>query len=169
MAQMRSATPRGTRVVGRRSAPRLEPLGPPEPVADPTAPRSVIDYALQRRAILEALRGGRAFAGIDICDADTYLLKAAKFHGITGAQRCPICRKVDLRLVTYAFGEQLGHLSGSAMAPSRLDDLARTTGEFRVYVVEVCSECHWNHLVVSYSLGDGVPRRAPVTPRDLLD
>jgi hypothetical protein len=138
-------------------------------VADPTAPRSVIDYALQRRAILEALRGGRAFNGIDICDADTYLLKAAKFHGITGAQRCPICRKVDLRLVTYAFGEQLGHLSGSAMAPSRLDDLARTTGEFRVYVVEVCSECHWNHLVVSYSLGDGVPRRAPAAPRDLLD
>jgi hypothetical protein len=169
MAQMRSATPRGTRVVGRRTAPRPEPLGPPEPVADPTAPRSVIDYALQRRAILEALRGGRAFNGIDICDADTYLLKAAKFHGITGAQRCPICRKVDLRLVTYAFGEQLGHLSGSAMAPSRLDDLARTTGEFRVYVVEVCSECHWNHLVVSYSLGDGVPRRAPAAPRDLLN
>jgi hypothetical protein len=32
-------------------------------------------------------------------------------------------------------------------------------GEFRVYVVEVCPECTWNHLTASFVLGDGVPRR----------
>jgi hypothetical protein len=29
--------------------------------------------------------------------------------------------------------------------------------------------CHWNHLVTSYMLGDGVPRKTPPRPRDLLD
>ena len=44
--------------------------------------------------------------------------------------------------------------------------MAREHGEFRVYVVEVCQRCGWNHLRPSYVLGDGVPRRAPPTPRD---
>ena len=41
-------------------------------------------------------------------------------------------------------------------------------GEFTVYVVEVCRRCHWNFLSMTYVLGDGVPRRPPATPRDLL-
>ena len=47
--------------------------------------------------------------------------------------------------------------------------MAYEYGEFRVYVVEVCTTCHWNHLVTSYMLGDGQPRKAPAKPRDLLD
>lgn len=168
----RSTNPRGTRVRGESTAPRAAraaDLPPSEPVADPTAPRGVIEYALQRRALLTALFGGRAFDGLDVCDADPYLLKAARFHGVTSADRCPVCRKADLVHVTYVYGDQLGHVSGSAVDPMRLDDLALRTGEFRVYVVEVCTECRWNHLVTSYSLGDGVSRRAPARPRDLLD
>jgi hypothetical protein len=42
-------------------------------------------------------------------------------------------------------------------------------GSFSVYVVEVCQRCHWNFLLTTYVLGDGVPRRALPTPRDLLD
>lgn len=139
------------------------------PVDDPTEPRSVVEFGLQRRAILESLRAGRVFEGQDICDADTYLIRAATYHGEPSADRCPICRKVDLVHVTYVYGEQLGHVAGSAVASDRLDDLARSTGEFRVYVVEVCTECRWNHLVTSYTLGDGVPRRPPPRPRDLID
>ena len=170
----RSSQPRGARVRGESSTPRparrsAKDLGPAEPVADPTAPRGVIDYALQRRALLTALFGGRAFDGLDVCDADPYLLKAARFHGVTSADRCPVCRRTDLVHVTYVYGDQLGHVAGSAVDPMRLDDLARRTGEFRVYTVEVCTECRWNHLITSYSLGDGVPRRAPARPPDLLD
>jgi len=31
----------------------------------------------------------------------------------------------------------------------------------RVYVVEVCRGCGWNHLYKSYVVGDGVPRTPP--------
>jgi len=86
---------------------------------------------------------------------------------------CPVCRLADgreaLTHVTYIHGDQLGHLSGSAIDPGRLSSLAPEYGEFRVHVVEVCQTCHWNHLVTSYVLGDGVPRKAPSRPRDLLD
>jgi hypothetical protein len=47
--------------------------------------------------------------------------------------------------------------------------MAYEYGQFRVYVVEVCADCGWNHLTLSYILGDGVPRRPHAKPRDLLD
>lgn len=172
MAVPRSSVPRGTRVPGAAAAPvrrrSADPLPPPEPVDDPTAPRARIDYVLQRRATLRALFGGNAFNGLDVCDADTYLLRAARFHGIPTERLCPVCRRTALIDVTYAFGEQLGHASGSAVDPAVLPDWAHRFGEFRVYTVEVCGGCRWNHLLVSYTLGDGVPRRPPSRPRDLV-
>lgn len=173
MAEPRSqTTARGSRVIGARG--RAKPdLGQPEEVADPARPRRVVDYALRKRATLQALYSGRVFDGADICDADPYLLKAARFHGSAGGDLCPVCRLADgrehLTHVTYIYGDQLGHLSGSAVDPARLEDLSHDYGEFRVHVVEVCTTCHWNHLVTSYVLGDGQPRKAPPRPRDLLD
>ena len=42
--------------------------------------RQVVDYALQRRALLAEVYAGRiGFA--EVCDATPYLLRAAKFHG----------------------------------------------------------------------------------------
>lgn len=172
MAEPRSMQPRGTRVLGDRG--RAKPARPePEDVDDPTAPRRVVNYALQRRAVLRGLYGGQAFNGFDICDADPYLLRAARFHGVQTDDPCPVCRVTEgreqLSQVTYVYGEQLGHIAGSAIDPARLPGMAGEYGEFRVYVVEVCSTCHWNHLVTSYVLGDGKPRKAPAKPRDLLD
>ena len=172
MAEPRSTQPRGSRVLGERGRPKPE-RATPEDIADPTAPRRVVNYALQRRAVLRGLYGGQAFNGFDICDADPYLLRAARFHGIATEDPCPVCRVTDgretLTHVTYVYGEQLGHIAGSAIDPARLPGMAREYGEFRVYVVEVCTTCHWNHLVTSYVLGDGKPRKAPAKPRDLLD
>ena len=38
--------------------------------------------------------------------------------------------------------------------------MAHEHGEFRVYVVEVCRGCGWNHLALSYVLGrDGLQAR----------
>lgn len=172
MAEPRSTQPRGARVLGERGRPKPERAAPEE-VDDPAAPRRLVNYALQRRSVLRGLYGGQAFNGFDICDADPYLLRAARFHGVETQEPCPVCRVTEgaetLTHVTYVYGEQLGHIAGSAIDPARLPDMAHDYGEFRVYVVEVCSACHWNHLVMSYVLGDGRPRKAPAKPRDLLD
>jgi hypothetical protein len=122
--------------------------------------RAVVDYGLQRRATLEALFTGGASA-TDVCDADPYLLRAAKFHGEATARVCPVCRRGDLVELSYTFGDELGQYSGRIKSPAELARMAHEHGEFRVYVVEVCQHCEWNHLTSSYVLGDGVPRRPP--------
>lgn len=120
--------------------------------------RQVVDYSLQRRATLAALfRGGAAT--VDVCDADPYLLRAARFHGEPTDHWCPVCRRDRLTHVTYVFGDELGQYSGRIKQTGELEAMARQHGEFRVYVVEVCQRCAWNYLARSYVLGDGVPRR----------
>jgi Family of unknown function (DUF5318) len=119
--------------------------------------RSVIDYALARRATLASLFAGSATT-TDVCDADPYLLRAAKHHGEPTGRACPVCRREKLTQVTYVFGDELGPYSGRVKATKELEQMAREHGEFRVYVVEVCQGCSWNHLTTSYVLGDGVAR-----------
>ncbi len=130
--------------------------------------RSEIDYSLARRATLEALFTGGAVT-LDVCDADPYLLRAAKFHGEPTGRRCPVCRKEDLTSLNYAFGDELGQYSGRIKSTDELEGMAREHGEFRVYVVEVCRGCAWNHLTRSFVLGDGVPRRPPRRRRTVED
>lgn len=149
--------PRGTRVSSRSSQPPPEQLPEPEQVSDPTRPRQVVDYAMQRRAALHGLvRGGLRE---DICDADPMLLRTAKYHGEPTSRTCPVCRRNPLTHLTYTFGPEMGELSGRVRATAELAGLAHEYGAFRVYVVEVCRTCHWNHLVISYVLGDGRPRQ----------
>ena len=122
--------------------------------------RSVIDYSLQRRATLLELFAG-ATSGSEACDAHPYLLRAARFHGEATERPCPVCRRANLTHVTYVYGEELGQFSGRVRATAELEPMARQHGEFRVYVVEVCQGCGWNHLALSYVLGDGTPRKPP--------
>ena len=130
--------------------------------------RSVIDYALQRRATLRGLRSGAA-DDHDACDAHPYLLRAAKFHGEPTEVPCPVCHRENLTHVTYVYGDELGQYSGRVKATAELEPMARQHGEFRVYVVEVCQGCAWNHLTLSYVLGDGVSRKAPRRQRTAED
>jgi Family of unknown function (DUF5318) len=114
--------------------------------------RQVVDYALQRRSLLAEVYAGRV--GVtEVCDANPYLLRAAKFHGRGSDLICPICRKEQLTLVSWVFGDGLGPVSGSARTAEELVRLAATQEEFSVHVVEVCRTCSWNHLVQSYVLG----------------
>lgn len=130
--------------------------------------RSVIDYALARRATLDSLFVGGA-SSTDVCDADPYLLRAAKYHGQPCGRRCPVCRRAELRDLAYAFGDELGQYSGRIRSAHELAEMADQHGEFKVYVVEVCLDCSWNHLTTSYVLGDGVPRRPPRRQRTVED
>lgn len=128
----------------------------------------MIDYSLQRRATLTELFAGGA-VDAEACDAHPYLLRAAKFHGEPTEETCPVCRRELLTHVTYVYGDELGQFSGRIRATAELEPMAREHGEFRVYVVEVCQACAWNHLTLSYVLGDGVSRKAPRRQRTAED
>ncbi|MBK1784629.1 DUF5318 domain-containing protein [Prauserella cavernicola] len=118
--------------------------------------RQVVDYALQRRALLAEFHSGRV-STMDVCDATPYLLRAAKFHGQSSETSCPVCRKEAVTLVSWVYGDELKHVAGSARGPEELERMANLFAEFTVYVVEVCRSCRWNHLVQSYVLGTGTP------------
>jgi hypothetical protein len=118
--------------------------------------RSVVDYGLARRATLKSVLAGHTTVA-DVCDAHPYLLRAARFHGEATQLNCPICRKVMLTHVTYVYGAELGQYEGRVKQTRELDEMASEYGEFRVYVVEVCQSCGWNHLASSYVLGTGEP------------
>ncbi|CAN2229063.1 Protein of unknown function DUF5318 [Candidatus Nanopelagicaceae bacterium] len=127
--------------------------------------RGFIDYSLDKRATLLAL-----FRGVvDACDADPYLMRAAKYHGEKADRKCPVCKKDSLVELRYTFGDELGQFSGRIKNGDELNEMESEFGEFSVYVVEVCRDCSWNHLCSTYLLGDGRERKAPRKQRTLED
>jgi hypothetical protein len=111
-----------------------------------------VDYALQRRALLADLYAGRASV-MDVCDAHPYLQRAAKYHGEPSDATCPVCRKERLTHVHYVYGDELKATNGQAKSMAELHRMGMDYGEFRVYVVEVCRSCGWNHLAMTFVLG----------------
>ncbi len=105
----------------------------------------------------------------DVCDADPYTLRAAKHHGEPAPTPCPVCRKPKLCNLNYVFGDELGQFSGRIKAKAEIESMAHEHGEIRIYVLEVCQGCGWNHLVESYVVGDGIPRKAPRRRRTVED
>ena len=127
--------------------------------------RALIDYSLDKRATLLGL-----FRGVvDACDADPYLMRAAKHHGEKANRKCPVCKKDSLVELRYTFGYQLGQFSGRIKTEIELFEMEKEFGEFSVYIVEVCRECSWNHLCATYLLGDGTERKPPRRVRTLED
>ncbi len=122
--------------------------------------RAVVDYTLHKRATLASLRTGFS-STTDVCDPDPYTLRAAKHHGEATNRLCPLCRRDPLVELGYTFGDELGPYSGRIKSAAEQEVMAREHGEFRVYVLEICQTCGWNHLHRSYVLGDGVPRTPP--------
>ena len=123
--------------------------------------RSVVDYSLQRRALLADVYAGR-MGLFEVCDASPYLSRAAKYHGEVTEIACPVCRKERLTLVNYVYGDHLGPTSGQAKTEAELTRMDAMQEEFTVYSVEVCRSCGWNHLDASYVLGaEPTPGRSP--------
>jgi Family of unknown function (DUF5318) len=128
--------------------------------------RSAVDYGLARRAALVDLAAGRT-SRLEACDADPYLLRAARYHGEDLPYRCPVCRHGRLRSVAYAFGDALKEASGRACRARQLESLARRYPEVTVYLVEVCPDCGWNHLLRTFVIGAGAAAAAATgTERD---
>jgi hypothetical protein len=114
--------------------------------------RQVVDYSLQKRALLRDVHNGRVGA-YEVCDASPYLKNAARFHGEPTDERCPVCRLDNLTYVHYIYGDELKQSAGQARKVAELPVLAMTLREFQVFVVEVCPSCSWNHLIEQYLLG----------------
>lgn len=130
--------------------------------------RQVVDYSLQKRALLREVYAGRV--GVyEVCDASPYLKNAARFHGEPTDVRCPICRRENLTHVHYIYGDELKQSAGQARKLAELPVMAMTLREFQVYVVEVCRGCGWNHLVEQFLLGrDGLASAEPGPARQAV-
>lgn len=109
---------------------------------------------------------------MDVCDAHPYLLRAARYHGEPTDRPCPICARGQdknirpLTQVNYVYGDMLGVASGRPRATKDLPAIGRHHPGVQVYVVEVCQRCAWNHLVVSYVLGEPTSDRPPGRSRN---
>jgi len=125
----------------------FDPARPPR-VAGPS-----VDYSLARRSTLRGLRRG-SLDTHDICDAHPELMRAARNIGQAAKERCPVCSHESLRRVSYVYGDDLKHLNGRVVYPEGwLEELAGSHDQLTCYVVEVCVDCAWNHLVHSYMAG----------------
>jgi hypothetical protein len=124
---------------------------PGRPPAHPLGP--AVDYALARRSTLALLRRG-IVAVTAVCDAHPELLRAGKNIGEQAGSACPVCSHDSLRWVRYVYGDELKHNNGRVVYPAAwLTELVESHDNFTCYVVEVCVDCSWNHLVRSYVTG----------------
>jgi hypothetical protein len=123
---------------------------------------------LQRRALLTALRRGAASPS-EVCDAHPHLLRAATFHGEQITRSCPVCRLTPLVLLRYVYSDELGQYSGRLRTAAEVVEMTTEYGHLRVFVVEVCRGCAWNHLVASFVVGDGIRRQPPRRQRTAED
>lgn len=120
-----------------------------------------VDYRLTRNAILGQFQRGR-LSRLDVCDAHPELLRLARAAGRPTTERCPICGKAEVVHVSYAFGRHLSPGGSPFTDGAELAKLTRRAGEVACYVVEVCPDCSWNHLVRTFAAG---PRRRATAGR----
>ncbi|HVF52069.1 MAG TPA: DUF5318 family protein [Actinomycetota bacterium] len=125
-----------------------------DPTSTPARPRGpVVDYTLARRSTLSSVRRG-LLSTTDVCDAHPELMRAAKNIGEDVGAPCPVCSHDTLRWVRYVYGEELKRNNGRVVYPVEwLTELVRDHDQFTCYVVEVCIDCAWNHLLKSYAAG----------------
>lgn len=121
-----------------------------------------IEYRLARDAAVRNVRRGRV-SKLDVCDAQTELLRVAKNLGQSTETPCPICEEHLLVHVSYAFGPRLPPGGRVVATQSELRALARVSDDVTFYVIEVCVACRWNHLLRNFSAQTA--RKRPIARR----
>ena len=120
-----------------------------------------VEYRLARDQSVREYRRGR-LSRLDVCDAQTELLRVGTNLGRETEVDCPICEQAQLRHVIFAFGPSLPSSGRAIGSTKELRQLARSIrAEVAFYVVEVCLDCRWNHLVRMFS-SVTARRRAPL-------
>lgn len=112
-------------------------------------PAGSVDYRMARLHLVNEYKRGR-LAEHEVCDAHPELRRAAKNIARKTSEVCPICEAAHLVLVTYAFGPHLPRSGYAVEDRADMDKVRRTTTECTCYVVEVCADCGWNHLVQTF-------------------
>jgi hypothetical protein len=120
--------------------------GPPQP--------GRVEYWLMRESTVRDYRRGR-LGRLDVCDAQPELLRVARNLGRKTQTVCPICEEAKLVHVSFAFGPRLPP-SGRAISAGEITALTRRKTELACYVVEVCVDCSWNHLLRMFTVGGRV-------------
>lgn len=110
-----------------------------------------VEYRLVRESLLREFRRGR-LGREDVCDAQPELVRVARNLGRATTVVCPICEECDLVHVSFAFGPRLP-AHGRALSEGELGKLSRSSEEVTCYLVEVCTECSWNHLLSATTVG----------------
>jgi hypothetical protein len=114
-----------------------------------------VEYLLARNAVVREYRKGR-LSKLDVCDAHPELLRAARNLGRPSGEQCPICEEADLVDVTFVFGSRLPSGGRCVATQTELTRYWRRKEPVVCYVIEVCTECAWNHLTRMYPAGAGV-------------
>lgn len=117
-----------------------------------------IDYRLARQSQISEYHKGR-IARNEVCDAHPELRRSASSLGMPTQRPCPICTESELVLVTYVFGPRLPPGGRCMSKKNELAAIAKRSGTFTGYVVEVCTACWWNHLMRSFLIGRGLTGR----------
>lgn len=110
-----------------------------------------VDYRLARLALLRDFRAGLR-SRIDLCDAHPELVRAARHIGEPLNSPCPVCDSEDLRAVYYTY-EGRNTRKGRARRPEDVRALRGKATEIDCYVIEVCADCSWNHLIRQFAAG----------------
>lgn len=113
---------------------------------------AVVSYRLARQRTVDAYRAGHQLNS-EVCDAQPELRRVAHHHGAPMDDACPICEVDELVWVRFAFGRGLPK-SGRCVTDQReLRRLQRRGRPSECYLIEVCRQCWWNHVLelVTYS------------------
>lgn len=105
-----------------------------------------VDHRLLRNFHLREYRGGRV-SREDLCDASPELIRVATNLGVEAKRPCPICDSDSLVLVRFAFGQGLPAHGRAISEEKEIETIGRTARGIDLYVVEVCPQCSWNHLL----------------------
>ena len=109
----------------------------------------VIDYTLAKRALLRDWHRG-LLSRLEICDAHPELMRAARYLGAEAARPCPVCHDWDLRLLAYVFGDKMKTDNGRAFEIEEGLSRAASNSGAACYVIEVCTNCSWNHVCEAF-------------------
>jgi hypothetical protein len=110
---------------------------------------AVVDYTLAKRSLLRQARRG-LLSVTELCDAHPELLRAARSVGERSARRCPVCDRLELRLLAYVYADELKRDNGRVWELDKALTLAARCKGGACYVVEVCTGCSWNHLAEAF-------------------
>ncbi len=110
---------------------------------------SSVDYRLKRRAAIREYRRG-AVSRYEVCDAHPEIGRIARNIGEATRRDCPICGQEKLRRVNFVYGRDLAENNGRAYPLRQIfNGFKDRYPDFTCYIVEVCVNCQWHHLLKS--------------------